>query len=866
MSGPATGEPEAIPAAPERPLLDLARRYGPPLVGALLLAGSLWVLHDLLRTSRWQEVTAEVRDLSWQALLASAALSGLSYLALCGYELVALRFTGRSVPLGRAALTALVAQGLAHSTGFAAFVGTAVRLRLYAAQGLGLIDVAAVQAVFSATFSLGVALLGGVTLTLEPELAAPIGLPPLPVRIVGLLLLALVAAWFLWSTLRPQPIRLLGRTVKPPPPGLVAAQMACALVDLAAAAAALWVLLPAAQETSYLALLGIFTAAVVLGVLSHVPGGLGVIEGTVVLLMRPAADQVPGVIGALIAFRTIYYLLPFLLALIVLALAEAQRAGREVLPALHRATAWAEPVLPTLLAGAAVLGGVILISSGATEAIPERIAALPLPVVETAHFANGLVGTALLLVAHGLYRRLDGAWVAACLLLTAGIATSLLKGLDWEEALALAVLLATFLPARRSFYRRTPLLGHKLAPAWLGAVAVILAASVWLLLFAYRHVEYAQDLWWEFALEADAPRSLRAAVGAIALLGLAAMWSLVRTTPSRQGGATADELERARAIVAAHGSSSAWLALTGDKALLFDGSGTAFIMYAISGRSWIAMGEPVGPPEAWPALLWDFHDRVDRAGGRTVFYEVGPEQLPLFLDLGLQPFKIGESAHVDLAQFTTSGRSKQDLRSAQNKARKAGHRFEILRPPAVAPVIDALRAVSDAWLAEHRTREKRFSLGFFAPAYVAGCTCAVIRDAGGRIIAFANLWLAADKSSASLDLMRFLPEAPSGTMDLLVTEALLWAKGEGYRWFDLGMAPLSGLPDHRLAPLWSRLGRLAVRHGAQFYNFEGLRRFKEKFDPVWAPAYILCPPWTLPRALADVAALIAGGWRGILTK
>jgi phosphatidylglycerol lysyltransferase len=114
--------------------------------------------------------------------------------------------------------------------------------------------------------------------------------------------------------------------------------------------------------------------------------------------------------------------------------------------------------------------------------------------------------------------------------------------------------------------------------------------------------------------------------------------------------------------------------------------------------------------------------------------------------------------------------------------------------------------------------------------------------------------------------MRFLDDAPPGTMDFLMVQTMLWGRAQGYRWFELGMAPLAGLPEHRLAPAWSRLGRLLFRHGGHFYNFQGLRAFKAKFGPVWEPAYLAYPAGTLPRVLADVAALIAGGWAGVIRK
>jgi lysylphosphatidylglycerol synthetase-like protein (DUF2156 family) len=146
----------------------------------------------------------------------------------------------------------------------------------------------------------------------------------------------------------------------------------------------------------------------------------------------------------------------------------------------------------------------------------------------------------------------------------------------------------------------------------------------------------------------------------------------------------------------------------------------------------------------------------------------------------------------------------------------------------------------------------------------------VLAGAGlGGLLAYAALAQAPAATltgAVGVDLMRFVPDAAYGTMDFLFAEILLSAKAEGYRWFGLGMAPLSGLPDHRLAPPWSRLGRFMFRHGAHFYNFQGLRAYKEKFGPMWTPVYLLCPPRTLPRVLPEVTALIAGGWGGILRR
>lgn len=168
--------------------------------------------------------------------------------------------------------------------------------------------------------------------------------------------------------------------------------------------------------------------------------------------------------------------------------------------------------------------------------------------------------------------------------------------------------------------------------------------------------------------------------------------------------------------------------------------------------------------------------------------------------------------------------------------------------------------MSDVWLTAHGGKEKAFSLGAFDPLYLSRCAIATVRM-GGRVIAFANIWITADGKRGALDLMRFDPEvAPNGLMDFLFTEILLWAQAQGLATFDLGMAPLAGLAEEKkYASLFARIGRLVHERGEQFYGFQGLRSFKDKFHPRWEPRYIAAPgAWTLPIVLAEVAVLTNG--------
>jgi phosphatidylglycerol lysyltransferase len=192
--------------------------------------------------------------------------------------------------------------------------------------------------------------------------------------------------------------------------------------------------------------------------------------------------------------------------------------------------------------------------------------------------------------------------------------------------------------------------------------------------------------------------------------------------------------------------------------------------------------------------------------------------------------------------------------------------FEIIPPDRVPPIIPQLRLVSDGWLREKRTREKGFSLGRFDPDYLERFPIAVARQQGA-IVAFANIWTSLPKVELSIDLMRHTPEAPAGVMQYLFTELMLWGRAEGYQYFGLGMAPFSGLEQRSLGSLWAKVGGFMYRHGEHFYNFQGLREYKDKFGPVWEPRYLASPSGlALPRILADVAALISGGMKGVVSR
>lgn len=529
----------------------------------------------------------------------------------------------------------------------------------------------------------------------------------------------------------------------------------------------------------------------------------------------------------------------------------------------------AAAVVPRLLAVATFLAGTILLFSGATPPIGDRLYwinhVLPLPVVEAAHFFGSIAGIGLLLVARGIQRRLDAAYHLSVVLLSVAIVFTLLKGFDYEEAIFLTLMLALLIPNRRYFYRGTSIIEERFTPTWIAAIGLIVLCSAALGYVSYHGIP--AEMFWQFELDQTAPRFLRATVGVVLVLIVFAMARLLRPARARLPLPSSDEINRALTIVRTSPDASAHLVSLGDKSLLFAPSGECFLMYAVSGRSWVALGDPVGRVEDWQALAERFIELADRHGGWPVFYKVSRHQITVYLDFGLSIVKLGEEARVCLEHFSLEGPERRNLRRTWRKLVDEGCSFEVVeRADDIEPLLPTLRAVSDEWLANKATREKRFSLGRFRPDYILRYPVAVVRR-GGAIVAFATAWPSGCHDELEVDLMRFGAAAPPSTMRYLLTEFMLWARRTGWRWFNLGMAPLSGLRDSLVAPFWNQLGVALYGRGERFYNFQGVRAFKEWFYPQWEPKYLANPGGAIrPLVVANIAALIAGGYEGVVRR
>ena len=840
-----------------------------PIIGVVLFALALSVLQRQLAEYTYDQIGDEFLSIPREKVCYSILFTVISYLLLTLYDLFAIKYVGGNLPYWKVAMASYVGYTLSHNLGFSLVTGGAARFRLFSLWGLSTTQIAQAIAFSGLMFWFGWALLSGIVLCLEPPPA--IGFLsdfPIGFQLLGAILL-LATLWILtWWCGRHHPLKLKDFEFHSPPVKLVVSCLMAAATDWFFACGVMFVLLPK-SSLNLLQFLGVFQLSQIIGLVSNVPGGLGVFEAIVMLFIPPEIPRAQ-VIGVLIAYRIIYYIVPLALSTTLLLTHEIVHQREFVVKVARKAQEHISVIMPTILTILTFASGAVLLFSGATPALHDRMNFLaqivPLPLIELSHFVGSLAGVGLILLARGLQRKLDAAYVLTIVLLFVGITASILKGFDYEEAVILSIIFLLLLPCHDNFRRKAKLFSQPFTPGWVTAIALVILATFWLVFFAHKNVDYSNDLWWRFSLYSDAPRSLRALVG---IITLGIVWGgakLLSPLPAEPQRPLLAELELAEEIVRTAENTYAGLALVGDKAFFFNDEKSAFVMFDVEGRSWISLGDPVGPEDALPDLAWSFREMCDRHDGYCVFYQVRPQHLPMYIDIGLSLVKLGEEALVELPGFSLDGKARSGMRYIRNKFEKDGYRVRIAPTEEVERVLPTLKGISDAWLKEKNTREKGFSLGFFEPNYLRRFPAAIV-ERHGEIAAFSNVMIGANKNELSVDLMRYMPGTMPSVMEYLFIELMLWGKAEGFQYFNLGMAPLSGLENHELAPFWNKMGAMVFKHGEHFYNFKGIRAYKEKYGPIWEPRYLACPGGIrLPMVLTNIASLISGGLKGLIAK
>lgn len=298
------------------------------LVASAVFAASLWVIAQELRGFEYAAVWTYLQDLPHRYVLAALGLTALTFVVLTGYDALALRYVGMSLSSRRIVFSAFVGYAVSQAIGNPILTGGSVRYRLYSLWGYSPSQVGKAVLFAGVSFWLGICTLGGVVLVAEPP--SLVTAVELPVRsaVLGGLVLSPAVAYAAVTFARDAPIVIGGWTFEVPPRWMLPVQVGLATIDLLLAATVVFVLMPPDVGVSFWHLLVSYLFALLAGLVSHVPGGLGVFESIMLLMLTPDVSP-PTVLGVLLAYRGIFHLLPLVLAALAFGAYELRRGLRE---------------------------------------------------------------------------------------------------------------------------------------------------------------------------------------------------------------------------------------------------------------------------------------------------------------------------------------------------------------------------------------------------------------------------------------------------------------------------------------------------------------------------------------------------------
>ena len=494
------------------------------------------------------------------------------------------------------------------------------------------------------------------------------------------------------------------------------------------------------------------------------------------------------------------------------------------------------------------------------------------------HLFAAITGFFLIMLAANLSRRKRMAWLLTVALLIVSMLSHLLKGLDYEESILAGALLIQLLVLRDVFTAQSD------QPSIAQGFKVLIGALLFTLAYGTAGFYLAPERLYrvDFSLPEALVQTLamfftednaglvprtrygRFFANSIYIVGALtlsyAMFMLLRPVLVRGEPATPEERRRAKEIVEKYGRSSlARLTLLKDKAYYFSPSGRSVVAYVPKGRGAIALGDPIGPEDDRKEAIFGFQQFCQRNDWHPAFYQTLPDDLELYRSLGFRVLQIGEEAIADLKAFTIQGKAGKDWRAALNRMKKLGHEVKFYAPPISDQLLLELKALSDEWLQMTEGSEKQFSLGWFHEEYLQDCEIVVVQTAEGKISAFANVIPEYQLNEITIDLMRRRTEVEQGTMDFLFTSMFQHFKERGYDTFNLGLVALSGVGEKPKSPRLERALHYLYNHLNQFYNFQGLHAFKEKFKPHWEPRYFIYPSRTaLPEVIVALIRADSG--------
>ena len=828
--------------------IKLLRRFGAAFTGMLFFA-SIFILAGYLK--KIHGLPFSFHTITPFKVILSLIFTILSYATMSLYDFFGAVYAGKKISLKNAAAVSFTANAFGNSLGLSFLSSSAVRLRLYSLWRFTAAEIAQVIIFCEAASFAGFCALSPLFIFFNPRSSLFNGRLGILLTATGIVFPVLLIVYLLWGGFSKKSIAAFGSILRPLGMVPVISQLLFSTAEWLFSAAAFFVLL--GMPLSYFIIfLSVFLASELFGIISNIPGGLGVFDATFVLLLSIPSISGSEILGALVFYRVIYYLLPLIASYFVYGAAEASHSRTGLLEKAGEIKDLLSSTPGYFFSSLVFLSGLTaMVISAAPYLMPNYhfVSSIMAPGLQpAAGIMLSLCGAGLIMSARGLQKNLNSSYNISLGLLAALAAFVLIYCFSYYTAAFFLVIFICMLPFGKNFYRKNGFFTERPTTGFFysSAAAVLLCGLALYLAPGAR----------------TGPVFFGSAVSFFLSGSSVIIWMTVyifmpfKPLPH---SSTKYDIDTASSIAFKSHETLAQLALSGDKNLIFSWSRLAFIMYARCGNLWIALGDPYGPYVELEELIWKFKRLAASSGGSCAFFNVSGENLHFYSNTGLNFYKIGDEAKIALEYYPADAAKDIYLREICGKLDSRGYSFRIL-PRSAPPVFFRNAAViSREWLEKNRITEPGFLLGHFDTEYLRHFHIACVFDKNERLACFADILAGPDRGEYRIDMLRSAAGAPEEIELYLKYKLTLWGKDKHYAFFNLGTAPVRRTPINSFTPAWNTAGAAFYNHGARFSNIWNIRKSFDKFTPSWSPRYVVCDNFfSVPRIFSEISLLSEG--------
>ncbi|MDR2772608.1 MAG: phosphatidylglycerol lysyltransferase domain-containing protein [Elusimicrobiota bacterium] len=794
--------------------------------GFVIFIIAITLLNDQLKSLSYDDISTALDGIPSLKIALAMLLALLYYILLGGYDILAYKYIKPNVPLKTKdiAFTCFVSNVLGNNTGYSMLFGGSLRYRLYSIHNVSMIAVTKVLFFSSATIWLGLLTVGGVLFTLFP---VSIGFWGYEVssRIVGITFLTILFAYILLCTLNIENLYFFKRKITLPKLKIAAWQVLLASADWIIASLTLWTLMPTG-DIPYFVLLKVFLVSQLLGILSQVPGGMGVFEASITLMLPNLAAN-PEVFSALLIYRVVFYFFPLSVALIMLASYEAaaffKRLDAKTKLIGKAVSSVIVQMLGILLFFAGMFAIFLTAAPTETDRFRDFFSFIPQIVRDISHFALSLIAAGLLFISRAVQLRIKSAYKAACILLGISIIIFISSGKYIPIIIYFVLLLIVLINSKNYFYRTRSILTIPFGTWWYCAISAVLVLSLWLGFFVNKEAIFTWVNWDVFfdvlINDENDSRYARAAIGVMIVFGLVIFQRFFGKRQSELPRPKTAEIEK---IIDGQSSAFVLAAVKADeKSFIVDKKKKAFIIYGHSQNYNIAIGDPVGSSGGKGEMLWSLKEMCDRNNEMLSFIAVGDKYIRYYKDIGLNIISIGKEAKINLSKFDGAA-----FKNIKTSVESSGVSYEIVKAADFEKFRETFRTISAKWEKDKEYISRHFIPGNYDEDKMSKNDYGVLRK-NGEIFAFAVLEETKDKQEITSPIVR-LSGGSEEDFVYLIYKNVCYGKENGFLRFDLGLAYFEAAG---IIKTFAQMFSLA-EHFA--YNLDNLRLFKDMFNPEWS--------------------------------